>query len=675
MHNIKNNKYLVTAIVSTYNSEKFIHGCLTNLTEQTLYKNNKLEIIIIDSKSEQNEFLQVHDFLFENDHIKYIRTSQRETIYQAWNRGCKIARGEFITNANTDDRHRNDALERLAESFILHPNADVVYANSLITNNSNSTFATAPAIGIFLWPAFDRAELFRVCFIGPQPMWRKSLHEQHGFFDGTFKSAGDYEFWLRLASAGVHFQHVPECLGLYLMSQEGVEHSNQDLSFHESEIARSRHWNPKWGPRPTPGGSYLVPMRVSWSKWLTERPETPLVSVVIPTKDRPEMLREAVESVLNQTYPHVEAVVINDAGLDVKKHLSTIPNSSKISYIHLLQNSERSIARNCGIALANGNYIAYLDDDDIFYPNHIETLLTPLRTKEHRVAYSDSLMAQQSIRNGKYITYKKTCYYSQDFDYQKLLVDNYIPILCLMHEKKCIEKSGYFDTKISTHEDWDLWIRLAQNYKFLHLKSITSEYRMRNDNTNTTNSKFPKFLETYKYIYNKYKTPSTINNFTSLNRKKTLFAINLRTYDYICNLISDINKHTNIQSTSEKNMILKHSGANENQIISATIYLQSIVENDTSLQRQLLLRSIKADHENYLAWLALCKNYIEDGKLELLEKTLKTLIDANPLDVSLYDSLINISKVLNNSGLQSDMTRQKELMCHIIKENQSNTNT
>ena len=387
------------------------------------------------------------------------------------------------------------------------------------------------------------------------------------------------------------------------------------------------------------------------------------------------MLREAVESVLNQTYPHIEAVVINDAGIDVQNQLASLQNSSKILYIHLLENSERSIARNCGIELASGNYIAYLDDDDIFYPNHVETLLNPLRTNGYKIAYSDSIMAQQSLQNGKYITYKKICHHSQDFDYKKLLTDNYIPILCLMHEKKCIEKAGYFDTKISTHEDWDLWIRLANNFNFLHLKSITSEYRMRDDNTNTTNSKFPKFLETYKYIYNKYTTPSSISNFTTLTRKKTLFAINLRTYDYICSMISDINKHTNNKSSTETSKILKKCGAHENQIISATIYLQSMAENNTALQRQLLLRSIKSDHENYLAWLALCKNYIEDGKLELVEKTLMTLIDANPLDVTLYDSLINIAKLLNNTKLQSDMAKQKEIMCHIIKKNQLNRNT
>jgi glycosyltransferase involved in cell wall biosynthesis len=187
-------------------------------------------------------------------------------------------------------------------------------------------------------------------------------------------------------------------------------------------------------------------MKIKWSKWKNNIPAQPLVSVIIPTKDRPEMLQEAVNSVLNQSYSYVEAVVINDAGCDVSHNLESFTDSSKISYLNLNNNSERSASRNYGISAANGHYIAYLDDDDIFYSNHIETLLSQLKKTKYKVAYTDSLMAQQSIQNGSYTTYKKTCYYSQDFDFENLLVDNYIPILCLMHEKNCLEKSGYFDT-------------------------------------------------------------------------------------------------------------------------------------------------------------------------------------------------------------------------------------
>jgi glycosyltransferase involved in cell wall biosynthesis len=415
-------------------------------------------------------------------------------------------------------------------------------------------------------------------------------------------------------------------------------------------------------------------MELSWSKWQTQRPENPLVSVIIPTKDRPNMLCEAVQSALNQTYPYVEVVVINDAGIDVRHKLTMIPKSSSITYVNLLHNSERSKSRNYGISIANGDYITYLDDDDIYYPNHIETLLGVLTSKKIDIAYTDSLMAQQSIHNNTHKTIRKICFYSHDFNFEKLLVDNYIPILCIMHKKKCIEKSGYFDEKISTHEDWDLLIRLAQHYNFFHVKQITSEYRVRDDNTNTTNSKLPKFLETYKYIYEKYPLPPFASEFTSLDRKRALFAINIRAYSYICDLISNIEHSHKKNIATNAHELLNKCGASQKQIISATIYLQSKFEKNTQIQRRILLKSINVDQENYLSWISLCHNYIQDGNFELVEFTLKTLIEASPLDLTLYDSLISIMKILNKNKLLDDLKLRKEYISRIKNYNSENKN-
>ena len=81
-----------------------MRGRLENLTSQTLFLRGRTEIIVIDSASSQNEKAIVQDFQKEHDNISYFRTSQRESLYKAWNRAIKIAAGEYITNANTDDR-------------------------------------------------------------------------------------------------------------------------------------------------------------------------------------------------------------------------------------------------------------------------------------------------------------------------------------------------------------------------------------------------------------------------------------------------------------------------------------------------------------------------------------------------------------------------------------------
>ena len=109
-----NPKYRVSAIVSAFNSEKYIFGRLQNLIDQTLYRRKQLEIIVVDSCSQQNEGPIVKDLMQRHDHVVYVRTSKRESVYGAWNRGVRLANGNYIINANTDDRLAANALEKMS---------------------------------------------------------------------------------------------------------------------------------------------------------------------------------------------------------------------------------------------------------------------------------------------------------------------------------------------------------------------------------------------------------------------------------------------------------------------------------------------------------------------------------------------------------------------------------
>ena len=229
----------VSALVSAYNSERFLRGCLEDLEAQTIA--HELEIIVVDSASPQNERAIVEEFQQRYGNIIYLRSPERETVYGAWNRALEVARGRYVTNANTDDRHRRDALEILARTLDEQPDIALVYADCLVTRNENETFDTARPIRRFDWLDFDPLALLRQgCFVGPQPMWRRDLHQQHGRFDATMVSAGDYEFWLRLA-AHHRFLHVPQTLGLYLESPSSVEHRNRERAAREIAEARRRH--------------------------------------------------------------------------------------------------------------------------------------------------------------------------------------------------------------------------------------------------------------------------------------------------------------------------------------------------------------------------------------------------------------------------------------------------
>ncbi len=139
---------------------------------------------------------------------------------------------EYITNANTDDRHRKDALEIMANILDQNPNIGLVYADVIITSTENETFENHTPVGAYRWLDYCREFLTLGCFIGPQPMWRKSLHNIYGYFDESFTSSGDWEFWLRIADR-TEMLHIPEFLGLYFYSPQSAEHRDHKTRIQE----------------------------------------------------------------------------------------------------------------------------------------------------------------------------------------------------------------------------------------------------------------------------------------------------------------------------------------------------------------------------------------------------------------------------------------------------------
>lgn len=231
----------VSAIVSTYNSERFLKGRLDDLLAQTLYQQGHLEIVVVNAGSRQGERYIARDYL---GCITYIE-SLREPIYTSWNRGVLIAKGEYVTNANADDRLRPDALEVMAKALDDNPDVGLVYSDSFVVASENArwgqaaTMSTkAPYHGRINWPEHDPKELVRAYYGGPNPMWRRSLHAQFGLFDDSFQLAGDYEFALRLVAHGVQMKRIPHVLTLFY--DDGANINNGEQSGMEARRAQLR---------------------------------------------------------------------------------------------------------------------------------------------------------------------------------------------------------------------------------------------------------------------------------------------------------------------------------------------------------------------------------------------------------------------------------------------------
>lgn len=230
--------YLVSAIVSVYNCERFIAGCLEDLEQQTIA--DKVEIVVVNSGSQQNEEAIIKKFQQKFDNIVYIKTENRETLYQAWNRGIKTASGKYIANANSDDRHRKDAFEITANEMEINSDIDFVYYDFIVTETENETFENCTPIGYLNMPEYDPYTLAHRPIFGHQPMWRKTIHEEFGYFDESLKVAGDYDFWLRI-SEKCEPKHINQYLGLYLKNAISLERVNYELTATETVSVRSKY--------------------------------------------------------------------------------------------------------------------------------------------------------------------------------------------------------------------------------------------------------------------------------------------------------------------------------------------------------------------------------------------------------------------------------------------------
>jgi GT2 family glycosyltransferase len=170
-----------------------------------------------------------------------LMTDKVPTIYHAWNLGIRASNCEYVTNANSDDLLAVDGIARLADYLDKSPSAAVTYPDVDIVQSLEGGFVDAKRTGAFRFAEGGFEELMQVCFVGPMPMWRRSLHEKHGWFDAKMQSAGDYEMWLRLAKAGEKFLHVREVLGIYLDRPDSAGHRDMEVVERETSGARKRY--------------------------------------------------------------------------------------------------------------------------------------------------------------------------------------------------------------------------------------------------------------------------------------------------------------------------------------------------------------------------------------------------------------------------------------------------
>ena len=217
--------------------------------------------------------------------------------------------------------------------------------------------------------------------------------------------------------------------------------------------------------------------------------QSPLVSVIIPSYNAEQFIGQAIESVMAQTYPSYEMIVVDDGSTDKTKEILK-EFDGQIRCVHQ-ENRGPSAARNAGIEIAQGTYICFLDADDLWTPDKLEAQVEFLeRHPDIALVFSD----HQDFKSGNvdprsYLDAKKETFGEVlvtekplQEAFLKLIQENFISTPTVMVRKRCLEKTGLFDENLWSVEDRDLWLRMAAHFQLACLPRIFCQRRVHQSN-------------------------------------------------------------------------------------------------------------------------------------------------------------------------------------------------
>lgn len=185
-----------------------------------------------------------------------------------------------------------------------------------------------------------------------------------------------------------------------------------------------------------------------------------LVSIILPTYNRAYVLNRAIDSVMGQTFKDWELIIIDDNSKDNTEDFIKGINDKRIKYIKNIKNLGGAEARNVGIRIAQGSYIAFLDSDDEWLPQKLEKQVVVLDSKKDIGCVYVDFHTANFEKKQTYSPIKK-----EGYIYSELQRANFITLPSLMVRRECLESAGIFDKSLPRLQDWDLLLRLSLKYK------------------------------------------------------------------------------------------------------------------------------------------------------------------------------------------------------------------
>jgi GT2 family glycosyltransferase len=483
-------------IIPVYNALKLTQACIESIYRNTV--DGSFELVIVDNASTDGtaRWLKTEEKKYKN--FKVLSMKQNIGFGPGVNAGIEQSKSKYIVILNNDTLVAPDWLEHLIAAAekdtsigIISPLTNYVGEGPQIDGDAKELSPDLDMIGQYANSIAERSDIFyepkRLVFFCV--LLKRELTDIIGDLDIGYEKGNfeDDDYCLRARMAGYRLA----------IAKNAFVYHHGSVTFKSNRISHTQYMEKNRERFYKKAGRIATTPRQGLTWPVAKKAD---VSVIVRTKDRPLLLRRALISLVNQTFRDIEVVLVNDGGEDVSGLIHSLKSQLSIRYIHHHSSKGRTAAINAGIENSQGKWIAYLDDDDIVYPWHLEALLQSAENNKEQFIYGDynrTLFLDSRVTDSEILQ----GVHPWEYSHRELLVQNHIPIHTWLHARECIDTVGLWDESLDRLEDYEFLLRVSAKYRFHHLRKVICEYRYYLDSANSIYTDRQRTLDAINQIY------------------------------------------------------------------------------------------------------------------------------------------------------------------------------
>lgn len=460
----------VSIVVTTYNLSQYLGDCIQSVIDQSI---SDWEIVVVDDCSQDNPKKIIDEI--NDSRIHYLRTRENVGLSTARNIGCSKSKGKYIIFLDADDMFDPATLEILSDALDRDSGIHIAYgALDTVSDDGSGRRRNE-------WPrdGFDwRAQISHLNQMPYASMMRREVMERSGGYRDRDWRAEDASLWIRLTSFGFRSKMVTDRPTLIYRFRADSK-SAQERREHQDRDGDWTRWFP-WRTGASSGvegediyykntkpNANLVPFGAQGSppnkksSWPVHHHSHPVVSVIIPVaSSHRRYLVDALDSCIAQTIIDWEAIVIDDSR---DASMPDVIQSHPFARVFYSMGNGASRARNIGIMHAHGQFVLFLDADDVLEPNALESMLRAYVRENGGYVYCDCKL----IVDSEHLDGPGEVIESVNYDQETFIRCGYTDNMPGCHSvtmlvaKADIDQTNGFDETLAYWEDWKLPLEFA----------------------------------------------------------------------------------------------------------------------------------------------------------------------------------------------------------------------